>query len=301
MRFHILSTTNHKQAVSLVVNVYDRFPLLERQPAIKGIIDTALEEQLSRKNTKAPSSGTSRKRDYREMSSDMGIRERLLLLNSPAMHAVTGHLFAKMHKIHKAEAFKAKTERVKAVAQGRILMPEFTDATVRAFVQWLYHSTVQYQEAKELYALWDFSNQLGTEALSEICLTELYNAACNGIRHALAQGISISSLLLDNRPEITDNVVDVVFIHVLKDKQPPGRLLRLVIDTLADNVDANLWAHVKTMISHDKALQLIEAMIMRQQIQIPNVNPENVKSENDADLEDQPGFNGNQQDPIHVG
>ncbi len=273
---------------------------------MKKIIDSAIDEQLGRKNTKAPISGGSRKREHRDMSHDMSIQERLFLLSARGMYQAVTLVYSKMHKMHKASLNKAKTDPVKALAQDRIIMPDAEDMTIRAFIQWLYHSNVQCQDAKHLYALWSFSDQLGTEALSSLCLTELYNAARDSIQRAHANGISISSLLLDTAPGTTNNVVQVVFIRVLKDEKPPERLLRLVIDTLADGAEMSLWDFVKDMIKLDKALQLIEAMISRKPIQIQNVNPESIKPEEGENLnqpgseENQPSFEENQPDTMYA-
>jgi hypothetical protein len=58
----------------------------------------------------------------------------------------------------------------------------------------------------------------------------------------------------------------VVFKHAIKDKTTPRRLLSLVVDTLAVSLDMQLWLQVKDLVGHGMALQVIEAMIARQQV-----------------------------------
>jgi hypothetical protein len=65
----------------------------------------------------------------------------------------------------------------------------------------------------------------------------------------------------------TDDIVGVVFKHAVKNENTPKQLKSLVVDTLAAMLDPDLWQHVKDLVNHGMALQVIEAMIeLRQHV-----------------------------------
>ena len=255
------------QAIPIILLISEKYPLQEYQSRIEKSINVAVEEQITQKNTRAPQStgGMPKKRDAKDANHDTSLRARLPLLKSRGVRTVTEHLYARLHNIGKTDAEKAKSDRLKAAAQRRLLLPDTDECTVQSLMQYIYHGTVHYESAEQLYALLNLSTELGVETLAEICLSKLSNAATDTIQGALASGIPIQSLLGYGSSCSTDNVLAVIFINVFNDKNPPKRLMDLVIDTLADSLDMDLWGQLRDVIGHAMALQLIEAMIVRQQ------------------------------------
>ena len=112
------------------------------------------------------------------------------------------------------------------------------------------------------------------------------------IRAALSQGITLRKLLgleaqladqlkeSDKEPVVpVDNVVQVAFRHVLSDKEPPSRLVSLVVDTLAVHLDLGLWEQLKSKINHTMSLRLNKAMVKRRQVNNEEGYDSSVKSE----------------------
>jgi hypothetical protein len=95
------------------------------------------------------------------------------------------------------------------------------------------------------------------------------------IRTGLSRNLSLRQLLdLDpgtgeekGLPVTTaGNTVQTVFQHVLKDDNPPERLVTLVIETLADHLEPGLWRQLEHMINRPMSLKLISALLFRRQI-----------------------------------
>ncbi|KAH7337913.1 hypothetical protein BKA66DRAFT_555278 [Pyrenochaeta sp. MPI-SDFR-AT-0127] len=254
-----------QKVAPLIVQTYEKYPLLEHHASVKKVIEMAVDDQIGQKSTKVAPSTRGNKKDSRDNNRDMSLKERLSLLQSRGVRIVAELLFAKLHKITKSENMKAASNPVKAAAQRRIILPEFEATTVQSFIRWIYQGSLTYQNADQLYALLNLSSNISVPSLSELCLQKLHYAAIDTIRLAIANGDRIQALLEFGSAH-TDNALKVVFTNVLKDKDPPKRLLQLVIDTLADNLDMELWAHLRNLIGHELALQLIEVMIDRQQI-----------------------------------
>ncbi|CAO2649999.1 Nn.00g012910.m01.CDS01 [Neocucurbitaria sp. VM-36] len=264
-------TGMEEKATPLILHIVEAYPLLEHRPRIKNIIEKAVEDEIALKNTKAPASA--KRRDTKEKSRDMSIRESLPLLRSRGVHAVAKHLYTMLHKLKKKEAQEAKSNEVKAIAQHRLLLPGFDNITVQLLAHWMYQGTLRWHGADQLYALLNLATRLGVEALAETCLSELCNAAADSIQNALKNGNPLQTLL-GYGSDINDPVLEVIFISVFKDKSPPERLLKLVIDTLAGNLDIKLWNHFRDLISHDMARKLVEAMIVQREFHQTSVKSE---------------------------
>ncbi|KAF1936860.1 hypothetical protein EJ02DRAFT_427110 [Clathrospora elynae] len=71
-------------------------------------------------------------------------------------------------------------------------------------------------------------------------------------------------------------------------------LLKLVIDNLAQSIGLELFKHLKDLIGHNMALQLLEAMIERQQVKTELYDQAIFKSESEETATDA-------QQPAHIG
>jgi hypothetical protein len=87
--------------------------------------------------------------------------------------------------------------------------------------------------------------------------------------HAENHGVPIQTLLGYGPGVATDGSFGVVFKHAVKEDDTPKQLKSLVVDTLAATLDPELWQHMKGLINHSMALQVIEAMIeLRQHVKL---------------------------------
>jgi hypothetical protein len=80
-------------------------------------------------------------------------------------------------------------------------------------------------------------------------------------------------------PHPPANVVQVVFQHVLKDDKPPGRLISLVVNTLAACLSPGLWTQLERTINHPISLRLIRAMLDCPQVKGEETERIRIKSE----------------------
>jgi hypothetical protein len=99
--------------------------------------------------------------------------------------------------------------------------------------------------------------------------------------HAENHGVPIQTLLGYGPGVAADDSFGVVFKHAVGEDDTPKQLKSLVVDTLAATLDPELWQHVKGLINHSMALQVIEAMIeLRQHVKLETDDQgEGVKSE----------------------
>jgi hypothetical protein len=109
--------------------------------------------------------------------------------------------------------------------------------------------------------------------------------------HAFSDGISLQQVLhLGSDPEadddasaqVTNNIIQVVFRHVLGDLQPPERLVTLVVTTLAQVMDPSLWAALGPMMNLDISHRLIGAMVAHRQVKFQAHGGFSIKSEGDT-------------------
>jgi hypothetical protein len=105
-------------------------------------------------------------------------------------------------------------------------------------------------------------------------------SASDSINNALNNAIPLRSLL-GYGPGPTDDVVGVVFKHVIEDQNTPRRLQNLVVESFAVCLDNELWLQVKPLITHGMALQLIESMIEQHQVKTELYDQASIKSESE--------------------
>ncbi|KAJ4373106.1 hypothetical protein N0V83_003397 [Neocucurbitaria cava] len=273
------------KVIPLILHIFEKHPLLEYQAETRKVIVDAVEDQITKKNTRV-------KRDSKEWSRNMSVRARIPLLKSHAVQTVAQSLYVRLHQVKKMEAQKAKDDSVKAIAQKRLILPGIEETAILSFVQWIYQRPMQCEEPDMLYAVLNLATKLGVEALAETCLSKLYNAAADSIQHARANAVPIHTLL-GYGSGAADPVLEIVFINVFKDKSPPKRLLKLVIDTLAHCLDFELWAHLRELIGHEMALQLVEGMINSREVKIEHFDQTSFNSESDRLVDEKSAFMAN--------
>jgi hypothetical protein len=257
--------------MAFVMVIEQRYPLQEYQNAINKNIDRALERQYTEKHMQQLPKLPKQKKDFLNLS----LKTRLSWLNRRGALNVAESLSFQLQKIKTMEKRKAKGDATKAMAQGRIVLRGVSAETCQLLVEWAYHAHLRYEYAEQIYALFNLAINLGVDALAEECVELLYETAHKGVEHALSTDIPLRYLLnfvspngdVPQKPQPQPNdVVAVVFHHVLKDAKPPARLSQLVIDTLAKSMDAELWDKLQETISHETARQLIGAMVVHRDL-----------------------------------
>jgi hypothetical protein len=115
------------------------------------------------------------------------------------------------------------------------------------------------------------ATELGMTSLSQQCLMQLYNETDAMIQAAISKGMSLSQLLnLSSKPEnkpgqspLPENMVQVVFSHVLKDGKSHNRLVDLVVTRLAEHLDLGLLEKLTGTIGLGISILIIKAMVQR--------------------------------------
>jgi hypothetical protein len=124
------------------------------------------------------------------------------------------------------------------------------------------------------YALHSLAAELGMTSLALQCLTRLSNETDAMIQIAISTGTTLGELLdLTSKPEdntgqspLPDNMVQVVFRHVLEDDKSHKRLVDLVVTRLAEHLDLELWEKLSRRISPNISLLIIKCMLQIRQI-----------------------------------
>lgn len=138
------------------------------------------------------------------------------------------------------------------------------------------------------YALHALAATLGVTQLAEKCLGRLCLETKDMVEEAFCRGLSLQRLLENDSESGAEdlqaipparNVVHVVFAHVLKDPKPPKRLVGLVINTLADHLDSDLWLKLAPQISHAISIQIISTILIRRQVKSEDAKSLRIKSE----------------------
>ncbi|KAL1792430.1 hypothetical protein ACET3X_008937 [Alternaria dauci] len=250
-----------QQVKPLIKQAYENYPLIPYFMGVKKIIMDEVASQISAKNIKKTAQKPS------QIPPDLSLSGRLDLLKPHAVQAVVSKLFERLHAIQKSEVKKAERDALKAAAQYRLILPDVEGATVRCFMQWIYRARSMYADSEQLYSVFTLARRLGLDELASICLNQLYNAATDSLMHSDDHGIPLQTLLGYGPDVATDDIVGVVFKHAFKDEDAPKQLKSLVVDTLAASLNPELWQHVKDLINHGMALQVIEAMVgLRQHV-----------------------------------
>lgn len=263
-----IQTNPNLQCIPQIVCIYDQYPLDEYIDAIRTVIDSTADEQYTKKNTKgAQLSGAVKKREFKESE----ILSRLQILNPKGVWEVTQNLVVKLRSIKFTETKSARKNVLKAAAQQRIILPGVDDEAIKSLTQWMYQGTLVYYDAENLYSILLLATKLGIDELTQTCLSKLATDAQDLIHQASSHGSNILILLgygsstKDQNLPPRNNIVEVIFKHVLKDSKPPKRLVEFVVEILARNMDVNLWTNLKDVIGHSLALQLVEAMVLLRQ------------------------------------
>lgn len=244
------------QALPLIIFAYEKYPLTIYHEAVMQCITKATEKQVKAKKVKAQMLQTAiREEDW---------KRRITYINPPGVHAITAELFGMLHLINKKEITRAEEDVVRAAAQKRILVPDVEEGAVLSVMQWIYEGKFEYQDPQQLCNTLQLATQLGIEALSELCLTKLCNAAQDSMHKAMITGKTLKHLLGFGSDSI-DNVIDVIFKHALQDHDTPKRIQELVVDAMAKGLDLELWSCLKDTVSHNIALQVIAAMLENRQ------------------------------------
>jgi hypothetical protein len=273
VRLHPANTPKVKPLIRLAS---ENYALIGYASGVKKLIIDEVASQISAKNIKKTSGKPS------QIPTDLSLAGRLELLKPLAVQAVAAKLYARLHDINKAEVRKAEKDPLKAAAQHRLLLPDVEEATVRCFMQWVYNKTISYKDYEQLYSILKLATQLGVDELASICLNQLYTAANDSLLYASTHGVSLQTQLGYGPDAATDDIVGVVFKHAVKDENTPKQLKNLVIDTLAAGLNTELWMHVKDLVNHGMALQVIEAMInLRQYVKLETDDQESIKSESE--------------------
>ncbi|KAF2133675.1 hypothetical protein P153DRAFT_96707 [Dothidotthia symphoricarpi CBS 119687] len=261
---------HHKEdkCIVQIVRIYNEYPLKKHVDAIKALVDNFAEEQHTKTNIKGNQATiAARKKEFK----DSDILARLNSLDPKAIYQLTQSLFAMLRRIKLAEFENAKQAPVKAAAQHRIIVPDTDGKAVRSLMHWMYQGSLYYEDAENLYGTLLLAIRLGVEQLTQTCLSKLANDTQDAIAQAYSCGSSLQILLgydlVDDEQDAAsaNNVVQVVFGHVLKDPEPPARLFKLVVGALAINMDSELWAQLKDVVGHGLALRLVEAMLVLRQ------------------------------------
>jgi hypothetical protein len=132
----------------LIVQIYERYPLSFHRERIQHTVDEVITEQVTKRNVTAAHSKTVlQKKDLKSM----GIQPRLKGLQSKGVFAVAQRLSEHLRQIKYSEKQAAKTDRAKAAAQRRIILPHYDDREVKSLVQWTYcPDALVYEDAEHL-------------------------------------------------------------------------------------------------------------------------------------------------------
>jgi hypothetical protein len=138
------------------------------------------------------------------------------------------------------------------------------------------------------YALHGLANKLGVSVLAQKCLEKLVTDTNIMIEEAFRLGMSLQELL-ESEPVAGDdqttppaqNVVQVVFEHVLREPKAPKQLVDLVTYTLADRLDTGLWETLAPRINHGTLRQIMTIVLVRRQAKTEDVECLCLKSESE--------------------
>lgn len=106
------------------------------------------------------------------------------------------------------------------------------------------------------------ANKLGVDVLRELCLGALVVGLKDTLQAARGAGLPLAHLL-GYGPDSANQLLDTIFKRVFLENDSPKRLKELVINAIADDLNVELWNYLKSTLSHDLALQLIEAMLLQ--------------------------------------
>ncbi|XPS72681.1 hypothetical protein M3J07_004830 [Ascochyta lentis] len=258
------------RAASLITYADNHFPLSTYQPNVSKLIKDALAAQVTDGHVKDPKTKITTK-SYLERS----FNGRLTSLNWQGMLNMMERLCGIIGRIRAAEMEKGKKDQIRAMAQKRIILRGTSNASIQSLLAWIYQGNLHYKSSEHLYEVYELAIKLRVDALAETCLSQLFNTASDVIHETHCQGVTLDALLgfksageadeLQNRV-VPDNTVEIIFHHVLTDKNPPARLSDLVVDIMARKMHSKLWAQIQETISRPIALRLVEAMLQLKEL-----------------------------------
>jgi hypothetical protein len=140
--------TDTRQAIPILVQVYEHYPLKSHRQDIKNTIDEAIVEQVAKKNVISPQAkATLQKKDLL----GMGVQLRLEALQSKGVLAIVNRVSEELREVKQFERDEAGSEPVKAAAQGRIILRNADARVVRSLVQWIYcQGSLKFDDAEHL-------------------------------------------------------------------------------------------------------------------------------------------------------
>lgn len=244
---------------SLIETIDKQYPLSEYQASLKKTIRDVLNVQYANNNlTERPKS--------MKIFQELPLDQRLHLLDSEAGLDVAEEVSARLLRIKSREEQMTTGTTTRFWAQGRLSLRDTEARSVASLVEWAYdESMLNFEDAEHLYDIWALATRLEFDVLARECMDRLFKTASASIRDAFSNNIGLGHLIgltrAQDAPGLADDVVTTVFHHVLKDDNPPAKLSDLVIRALARGLDSELWAQLKSMVSHDTACKLIDALV----------------------------------------
>lgn len=265
-----------------------QYPLVEYQSGLKDQLVRYADEHVlknSRMIKGASSNGGLKKKEFQELN----FLQRLQYVTPEGIHIIMKELLKILFHIKSQEVNNARLSPVKAAAQRRILLPNFGHKTVRSVLQWIYFDKLDFEDAKHLCEVYRLAEELGIIALGETCMQKLSTAAWSSIEDAIAQDISLSTLLEYSKPvddrtlvqDPLDGAASTVFFYVLTEDHAPTILKELVIKAIVNFGDIQLFNMIGDNISLNLARPLIKALIVRQDMM--KIGKELVKAESQAE------------------
>jgi hypothetical protein len=143
-----LENLHFPQVTPLIARIYTNYPLSLHRNEIQQIVDDVITEQVVKRHVTGPQTKPVLvKKDLK----GMGIQLRLQSLQSKGVLAVAQRLSGHLRQIKHDEKEAAKTNRNKAAAQNRFILPGVEDRTVKSLCQWTYYQgNLIYEDTKHL-------------------------------------------------------------------------------------------------------------------------------------------------------
>ncbi|KAL6705028.1 hypothetical protein ACN47E_007431 [Coniothyrium glycines] len=261
-------------------NIYNEHPVAEQKNKLRLSMDKAISDQFACKNTiPDPNQKQNTRKDSRDVSPGVDIATRIGYLNAAGTFGVTTEMYSRVHRFIKGVQSSAKTNPVLATAQGRLLLLNHDETAIDALVEWIYNATVSSQTTVQTYATLGLAMQLDVAALAEKCLEKLTDGFNYAVFRACCDGVPLFHLL-DPTGQV-DDIVKILVNSISRGDNTHQRLVELVMETLADHLDAALWKHFRALASPQRTLQLMDTVVKRRLIKPERHSARSPRSEND--------------------
>jgi hypothetical protein len=274
-----------QQAIEIIVACEKIYPLAEHRHSVRSCLRTVVDEQFKNgKAWKVPGSINATKKRSME-----DIQSRLQVLNTNAIFFVTQRLSRFLSKTKNMDIAGCKINDRKAAAHGQIMLPDLDETIVGKFVDWLYERKLPHCSATDLCNMYHLANHLGVEILAEQCLDMLTNAALPVIENASVNGSSLRELLNEERPDTNANaplanVIPTIFNYVMQDPKAPYVLQHLVVRTIAEGADEEVYNLVEPRLTLGLSLQLNRALLVSRRVN--SVKSEQVGLKQDGEVDE---------------